>query len=53
MTDVGNLRAEFFDTYYTTASDIVDRYNLRKIISYVHRTKRLEPTHVSDDSTNS
>ena len=50
---LGKLRAEFFDTYYTTASDIVDRYNLRKIISYVHRTKRLEPSHVNDDHTNS
>ena len=50
---LGSLRAEFFETYYTTASDIVDRYNLRKIISYVHRTKRLEPTHASNDSTNS
>ena len=39
---LGKLRAEYFDTYYTTASDIVDRYNLRRIISYVHRTKRLD-----------
>ena len=36
------LRAEFFDTYYTTATDILDVYNLRQIISFVHRTKRLE-----------
>ena len=51
---LGNLRAKFFDcTFYTTASDIVDRYNLIKIISYEHRTKRLEPTHVNDDNTNS
>ena len=39
---LGKLRAELFDTYYTTATDIVDRYNLRQIISFVHKSKRLE-----------
>ena len=36
------LRVEFFDTHYTTVTDIVDRYNLRRIIGYVNRTNRLE-----------
>ena len=36
------LRVEYFDTYYTTVTDIVDRYNLRRIIGYVNRTNRLE-----------
>ena len=40
---LGKLRAELFDTYYTTATDIVDyRYNLRQIISFVYKSKRLE-----------
>ena len=30
------------DTHYTTFTDIVDRYNLRRIIGYVNRTNRLE-----------
>ena len=34
------LRVEYFDTHYTT--DIMDRYNLRRIIGYVNRTNRLE-----------
>ena len=38
---LGKLRAELSDTY-TTATDIVDRYSLRQIISFVHKTKRLE-----------
>ena len=37
---LGKLRAELFDT--TTATDIVERYNLRQIISFVCITKRLE-----------
>ena len=36
------LRVEYFDTHYTTVTDIVDRYNLRRIIGYVNRTNRLE-----------
>ena len=36
------LRAELLDTYYTTASDIVDRHSLRQVINYANRTKRLE-----------
>ena len=28
------LRVEYFDTHYTTVTDIVDRYNLKRIISY-------------------
>ena len=38
---LGKLRAELFDTYYSTATDIVNRYNLR-IISFVHKSKPLE-----------
>ena len=38
------LKVEYFDTHYTTVTDIVDRYNLRKIIGYVNRTNRLEFT---------
>ena len=40
---LGKLRVELFDTYYTTASDIVDRHSLRQIINYANRTNRLEP----------
>ena len=36
------LIVEYFDTHYTTVTDIMDRYNLRRIISYVNRTNRLE-----------
>ena len=36
------LRVEFFDTHYTTVTDIVDIYNLRRIFGYVNRTNRLE-----------
>ena len=40
---LGNLRADLLNTYYTTASDIVDRYSLAQIVKYANRTKRLEP----------
>ena len=33
------LRTEFFDTYYTTATDIIDRCNFRQIINSVHTTQ--------------
>ena len=36
------LRVEYFDTYYTTVTEIMDRYNRRRIIGYVNRTNRLE-----------
>ena len=36
------LRVQYFDTHYTTVTDIVDRYNLKRIIGYVNRTDRLE-----------
>ena len=37
------LIVEFFDTHhYTTFTDIVDRYNLKRIIGYVNRTNHLE-----------
>ena len=36
------LRVEYCDTHYTTVTNIVDRYNLRRIISYVNTTNRLE-----------
>ena len=36
------LRVEYFDTHYTTVTDIVDRNNLKRIIGYVNRTNRLE-----------
>ena len=41
-TMLWQLRVEYFDTHYTTVTDIVDRYNLRRIIGYVNRTNRLE-----------
>ena len=40
---LGNLRADLFNTYYATASDIVDRYSLAQIVKYANRSKRLEP----------
>ena len=40
---IGNIRYDLFDTYYTTASDIVNRYSLKQIVKYANRTKRLEP----------
>ena len=39
---IWQLRVEYFDTHYTTVTDIVARYNLRRIIGYVNRTNRLE-----------
>ena len=36
------LRVEYCDTHYTTVTNIVDRYNLRRIIGYVNTTNRLE-----------
>ena len=36
------LRVEYFDTHYTTVTDIVGRYNLKSIIGCVNRTNRLE-----------
>ena len=44
---LGSLRAEFFDTYYTSATDIVDRYPISKIVRYAHRSNRLEPLHMA------
>ena len=38
----GQLRAELFYTYYSMASDIVDRHSLRQIPKYTNRTKPLE-----------
>ena len=35
---LGSIRAEVFDTYYCTATDVFDRFNLRKVVSYAHRT---------------
>ena len=35
------LRVEYFDTHYTTVTDILDSYNLRRIIGYVNRISRL------------
>ena len=35
-------RVEYFDTPYTTVMDVVDKYNLKRIIGYVNRTNRLE-----------
>ena len=40
---LSRIRVEYFDTYYCSATDIFDRFSLRRIISYAHRTKRLEP----------
>ena len=31
-----------FDTHYTTGTDIVDRYNLKRMINYMNITNRLE-----------
>ena len=39
---LGSVRVELFDIYYAAATDIVNRYKLRQIISYVNRTERLE-----------
>ena len=36
------LRVEYFDTHFTTVTDIVDLYNSKRIIGYVNRTNRLE-----------
>ena len=36
------LRVEYFDSHFTTVTDIVDRYNLRRIIGYVNRTNCLK-----------
>jgi len=43
----GMVRVEYFNTYYTTASEIVDSNNLRQIIRYVNKTNRLELRHLS------
>ena len=41
---LGNMKAEYnFDAYSTMATDIVDRFSIRQLISFVQRTKRLEP----------
>ena len=40
--NVSHLLGQLFDTYYTTATDIIDRYNLRQIRSFVHKSKQLE-----------
>ena len=50
----GSIRAELFGTYYCTATDIFDSCNLNNIVSYAHRTKKLELISVKSDdaSTN-
>ena len=47
---LGSIRAEYFDTYYCAGTDIVDRFKLNRIVSYAHRTGRLVPKRVCDDS---
>ena len=39
---IWQLRVEYFDTHYTTVTEIVDIYNMGRIIGYVNRTNRLE-----------
>ena len=34
------LRVDYFDTHYTIVTDIVDRYNQRRIICYMNRTNQ-------------
>ena len=48
---LGRTRAEYFDTYYCTGTDIFDKHKLSRIVSYAHRTGRLDPIKASDDSS--
>ena len=52
MPVLGRVRVELFYSYYITATDIVDRYKLRQIISYVYGIKRLELNSKSLDTNN-
>ena len=46
---LGSIRAEYFDTYLCTATEVFDRYSISKIVSYAHRTKRLDPRETGND----
>ena len=48
---LGRTRAEYFDTYYCTGTDIFDKHKLSRIVSYAHQTSRLDPIKASDDSS--
>ena len=46
---LGSIRAEYFGTYFCTGTDIFDRFKISRIVSYAHRTGRLEPRKASED----
>ena len=47
---LGSIRAEYFGTYYCAGTDIFDSHKLSRIVSYAHRTRRLEPKKASDEN---
>ena len=50
---LGSIRAEYFGTYYCAGTDIFDNHKLSRIVSYAHRTMRLEPKKACNETANS
>ena len=50
---LSRVRIEYLGTYYCSATDIFDSFSFRRIFSYAHRTKRLEPQEKTDIRTGS